>query len=230
MIAARTRHLLAGLGRLSPRDFTTFNPSRGTDPRHHLGRELPREQRARPRHDGEAVSRRDARGHRRRSSRAPGRPGGGAHRHPGPAGTRPDRGRPGQHRRPHLVGPRHPRRGRRRRGRPGLLPSARRDGPAAAALGALLQDLHQADGHLLLAGLAQLRRHRAGLDGGPRPPDHRGRAVADRHRRAGDVRGVLRHPAARRADLPVHLHRRRGVPLRLHLAARQGPGLLLLTR
>ena len=37
----------------------------------------------------------------------------------------------------------------------------------------LLEDLPPTDGHHLLAGLAQLRRHRTGLDGQPVPPDHR---------------------------------------------------------
>ena len=56
-----------------------------------------------------------------------------------------------------------------RRGRgPGAPAGARRDGAAGAALGPLLEDLHQADGHHLLAVLAQLRRRRAGLDRRPR--------------------------------------------------------------
>ena len=44
--------------------------------------------------------------------------------------------------------------------------------------GALLQDLQAADGHHLLAGLAQRRRDRAGLDRGPGPPDRPRRTAA----------------------------------------------------
>ena len=62
----------------------------------------------------------------------------------------------------------------------------------------------------------------------PAHPIARGVPQPILHRPAGDVRGVLRHPGARRADLHLHLRRRRGVPLRLLLAARQGQGLLLL--
>ena len=195
-----------------------------------MGRELPRARRAGPGRHGRALSRGHARGDRRRAAGAARRRRRGADRHPRPARARSDHRRPRQHRRAHLVGPRPARGDRRRGGRPGAPPGARRDGPAGAALRPLLQDLHPADGHDLLAGLAQLRRHRAGLDRRPGPPDRPRRAAPDRDRRAGDVRGVLRHPGPGRAGLPVHLLLRGGVPLRLLLAAGQGPGLLLLAR
>ncbi len=62
-----------------------------------------------------------------------------------------------------------------------VLPArAVRDGPARAALRPLVEDLRQADGHVLHAALAQRAGPRAGLDGEPDAPDRAGRAAPDR--------------------------------------------------
>ena len=130
----------------------------------------------------------------------------------------------GGDRRPDLVGPHRPRRGRRRDRRPRARRRARRHGPARAALRPLLQDLQAPAGHLLQPALAQRRRARAGLDRRAVAPDRGRRPAPDRDRRAGDVRRALRHPGARRARLHLLVRRRRGVPRRLllHAAARAG--------
>src|SRR5699024_8981281 len=107
---------------------------------------------------------------------------------------------------------------------------AGRHGPCGAPLGPLVQALHPPDGHHVHPALAQRGRSRAGVDGEPLPSDRRGRAPPDRDRRAGDVRGALRHPRARRARVRLLLQRGRGVPLRLHLPSRQGEDLLLQPR
>ena len=150
--------------------------------------------------------------------------------HPGRARARADRGGAGRHRRAGLVGSRRARRGGRRGGRAGAPARAVRHGSAGAALGALVEDLRQADGHDLHPALAQRAGSRAGLDGEPDPPDRPGRPEPDHHPRPGDVRRVLRHPRPRRAGLHLLVHRRRGVPLRLHLPARPRQDLLLLPR
>ena len=64
----------------------------------------------------------------------------------------------------------------------------------------------------------------------PTHPIAAGVPQPDRHRRAGDVRRVLRHPGPRRARLHQLVHRRRGVPQRLHVPARPRQGLLLQPR
>ena len=161
-----------------------------------------------------------------------GRPGGGAHRHPGPARARADRRGARRHRRPHLVGPRPPRRRRRRRGR-------RRSTSACSAGWACWcctrrtspRSSSELMGTTLLAAVAQLRRHRAGLErrrpshpiaeGVPHP------IVIDEQEMYGEYFDI---PAPDELVFLSTLHRRRGVPLRLHLAARQGQGLLLLPR
>ncbi len=126
-----------------------------------------------------------------------------AHRDPRRSRARPDRGGPRRHRRPHLVGPRRARGGGRRGRRARAPPRPGGDGADRAALRALVEDLHEADGHLVHAAVAQRARPRADLDGQPDPPHRARRAAPDRHRRGRDVRGVLRHPGARRAGLPV---------------------------
>ena len=52
------------------------------------------------------------------------------------------------------------------------------------------------DGHHLHAALAQRTGPGTGLDGRPDASDQRRRTQSDRHRRARDVRRVLRHPGA----------------------------------
>ena len=56
----------------------------------------------------------------------------------------------------------------------------------------------------------------------PPATPRRGRPAPAGHRRAGDVRRAVRHPAARRAGLHQLLQRRRGVPQRLLLPPGQG--------
>ena len=166
---------------------------------HGLGRERPRAQRARGARD---LSRRHARRDRGRAARIC-----SATRCSVRTATldQPEHGLtdggPGRDRRPDVVGPHRPRRGRRRGRRPRARRRARRDGPARAALGALLEDPQAPARHLLQPALAQRGRARAGVDGRPVAPDRGRRPAPDRDRRAGDVRRALRHPGARRARL-----------------------------
>ena len=154
----------------------------------------------------------------------------GQHHHAGRARARAHRGGAGQHGRAGVVGSRRPRRRRRRGGRARTPARALRHGAAGAALRALVEDLRQADGHDLHAALAQRAGPGTGLDGEPDPSDHPRRAQPDHHRRPGDVRRDVRHPGPRRVDLHLLLHRRRGLPQRLHLPARPRQDLLLLPR
>ena len=140
---------------------------------------------------------------------------GRAHRHPRRPGARAHRGGAARDRRAGLVGSHGARRRLRRGRRARAPPRARGHGARRAALRALVEDLRQAHGHELHAALAHRPRPRGGLDGRPDASDRPGRAAPVRHRRAGDVRRVLRHPEARRADL----HRRRSAAARSSGAA-----------
>ena len=70
----------------------------------------------------------------------------------------------------------------------------------------------------------EARRPRARLDGRTRRTRRRRACRPDRDRAPGDVRRVLRHPAARRARVHQLVHRRRGVPQRLLLPPRARAG------
>ena len=153
------------------------------------------------------------------------------HRDPRRPRARPDRGGAGADRRPHLVGSRGARRGRRRGRRAGAPARALRHGPRRPALRALVEDLHQADGDDVHPALAR-RSTTASSSGRSTRPTRSPQGVPHPidHRRGRDVRRVLRHPRARRARLPQHVQRRRGLPQRLHLPPRPRQDLLLPPR
>src|SRR5581483_9186215 len=194
-------------------------------PRHGLGRELPRD--GRPQADRpRALPAGDAHDHRGGHRRASGRTGGGEDGDVRRSGARAAGGRARRHRRARVVGPRAPRR-RRRRGRgPRRGARPRRDGPRGAPRGDALEAVSAADGDELQPPLARGRRSRARVGRQPGAPGRARPARGVRGPRAGDVRRVLRHPAARGARFPQQLHGRRGLPQRLLLHAREGADLL----
>src|SRR3954468_11522178 len=196
-------------------------------PRPRLGREPPRKARGARRED---LSRRHAQHHRRGDHGEPRRPLRRPHRHARRPGARPYGGGPGGHRRARLVGSRRSRRGRRRGGRARPPARALRARSRRAALRALVEDLREAHGDHLHPALALGARPRAHLDRRPDPPHRPGCTAPDRPRRGRDVRGVLRHSGARRADLPEHVQRRGGLQERLHLPPRPRQDLLLPSR
>ena len=104
-------------------------------------------------------------------------------------------------------------------------------GPGRAALRALVEDLRQADGHDLHAALAQRAGPRAGLDGRTRrtrsPRACRTRSIIDAQEMYGEFFDI---PAPDELVFISLLHRRRGVPLRLHVPPRPRQDLLLLAR
>src|SRR4029450_8327051 len=98
-------------------------------------------------------------------------------------------------------------------------------GPLRVPLRPPLEAFPAPDGHDVRPALAP-QRARDGLDRRAGPPDRRRRPRVLRHPGAGDVRRVLRRPAARAARLRLLIYRRRGVPQRLLLDPRARPDLL----
>ncbi|CAA9250271.1 MAG: Trehalose utilization protein ThuA, partial [uncultured Arthrobacter sp.] len=186
---------------------------------HRLERGHPRGHRAGGRRH---LPERHPRRHRRRPPARPRRGPCDPDGRPGRSRPRAQRGGPRGNRRPPVVGPHRPRPGVRRGG--GAGPAARpgRDGPARAAFGPLLQDLHPPDGHHLLPAVAQRGGAGTRLECEPHPPHHGGDRGSAGDRETGNLRGVLRHPHPGRPGVHQLLQRRRGLPLGsdLHPGAR----------